>query len=229
MDNTEKYIHKGHRDRIKDKYINFGLDSFDDHEVLELLLFYAYPRVDTNNIAHKMIQEFGSLYNLLESTPLEIMKKCNVSKNVAVLVSLIPHISRTYLKRKWEHKDKFNNTKELSDYVKSLFIGRNYECFYILCLDSKYKLINSVLVGSGTIDSATIYPRNILEIALQYKASIVALAHNHPSGDLNPSKADINTTNSLIKALNFIDIKVIDHIIVAGDNYFSFREYNLIN
>lgn len=224
-----KNLHKGHRSRLKQRYIKNGLDSFEDNQVLELLLFYCYPQRDTNEIAHKMINKFGSLHNLLEASPIDIMKECNVTENVAVLVSLTPHLSKRYIKGRWSKKDVLDNTKIIGEFAIGLFIGRKYECLYIICLDVKHQLLDVVLATEGTIDSAAIYTRNIVEIALRHNASSVVLAHNHPSGSLKPSREDIEMTKRIVKAFESIDIDVVDHVIVGGEKYFSFSEKRLLN
>ena len=223
-----KSLHQGHRARVKKAYIQCGIDHFEDHQVLELLLFYCYPRKDTKIIAHQMIKCFGSLHNLLEANPKDIMEKCGVTENVAVLVSLTPHLARRYIKSRWKEKPVLDNTGEVGNYAKSIFIGKKYECFYLICLNSQYGLLGSEMVHEGTIDSVAIYPRNLVEICLRYNASYVVLAHNHPSGDLTASREDIQVTKEVKKILNLIDIEVLDHVIVAGENYFSFSKRDLL-
>jgi len=221
----DENIHKGHRQRIKERYMNDGsLDSFEDHEALEMLLYYCYPQKDTNAIAHKMINEFGSFSLLTEAHPKEIAKRCNVSENIAILVSMIPHLSRKYLNGKWGEKPEMSNSKLVGEYCISLFANTYYECFYILCLDNQRRLIRAELVHKGSIDSSAVYPRIIVESALKNKAASVVLAHNHPGGGLLPSKGDIDVTRKVKSALNTVDIEVMDHIIAGGDKYYSFVE-----
>ncbi|KJS88413.1 MAG: DNA repair protein RadC [Peptococcaceae bacterium BICA1-8] len=221
-------VHKGHRQRVKERYLKEGLDSFADHQVLELLLFYAIPMKDTNELAHRMIKEFGSLALLFEAHPQEITQRCGVSENIAILVSLIPPSSRRYFKGKWGDKPVLNSSQKSGEYAVTLFAGRIYEVFYLICLDTQNRVVHAVLVHEGTINEAPVYPRIIVETALRHQAHSVILAHNHPGGSLNPSKADIDVTQRIKTALNPIDIKVIDHIVVAGGKYVSFAEQGLI-
>ncbi len=221
--------HKGHRQRVKKRYISGGLDSFEDHQVLELLLFYCYPLKDTNEIAHKMIKEFGTLSNLFESSAEEISNRCKVSENTAVLVSLVPSLSKRYSLSKWEKKTILNSSSKAGKYAVSLFLGTEYECFYLICLDTQRKLIYPQLISEGTIDETPVYPRIVIEQALKHKSSCVFLAHNHPSGNLTPSNSDIECTKKIQKALSSIDIELLDHLIVSGENYFSFAEKKIIN
>lgn len=222
--------HKGHRQRVKNRYMNDGgLDSFEDHQVLELLLFYCYPQRDTNEIAHKMIQCYGSLHNLFDADPLDISRRCNVSENVAILISLIPHLSKRYSTGKYVKRNVLSSSKLAGEYCIGLFTGIKYECFYLLCLNTQRQLLHAELVHKGTIDSAPVYPRIIVETALKHNAASVILAHNHPSGKLVASHSDIDVTRKLISALGVIDIDVVDHIIVGGGSYYSFSEKKLLH
>lgn len=222
----DKNLHEGHRKRIKERFVNEGLDSFEDHQVLEFLLFYAIPMRDTNDLAHKMLKEYGSLSGLFEADPKDIGKRCQVSENTAVLLSLIPSLSRRYFKGKWGEKPILSSVSKAGEYVASLFVGRLYENFYMICLDSQNRVNHSVLVHEGTLSEVPVYPRLVVELALRYQAHSVILAHNHPGGSLNPSQEDINITKTIISALEPIDIKVRDHIIVAGENYISLKQKN---
>lgn len=223
-----KNLHVGHRQRIKTRYISEGLDGFQDHEVLEFLLFYCIPMKDTNELAHKMIQEFGTLAALFEADPKEISKRCGVSENTAILVSLITSLARRYYKVKQGDKPILNSSSKAGEYAISLFTGRTYEAFFVLCLDSQNKLNYAGLVHEGTINEVPVYPRLCVETALRHKANSVILAHNHPGGSMHPSEADIEVTKKIKIALEAIAINVIDHIIVAGDRYLSLAEKGLM-
>lgn len=225
----KKNLHKGHRERVRKRFIDYGLDSFDDHQVLELLLFYCLPMRDTNELAHKMINEFGSLTNLFEADPIVIMNKCDVSLNTAVLIAMIPSLARRYSTNKFLfEKPILNSTKKIGNYSVSLMLGRIVEHFFIICLNAQRKLIESVLVTVGTVDETPIYPRKIVEIALKYQATSIVLVHNHPSGSFLPSKADIESTKKIIGALEPLNIEVLDHIVVSGNDYYSFVERNTL-
>lgn len=221
-------MHEGHRKRVKARYLTEGLDAFEDHQVLELLLFYCVPRRDTNELAHRMIDEFGSLAGIFEAEPKEIIKRCKVSENTAILVSLIPSLARRYSIVKQGNKPALNTSSKAGEYAVSLFIGRTYEVFYAICLNSQNRVNYAALVQEGTLTEAPVYPRLVVEAALRHKANSVILAHNHPGGSMQPSRADIEVTERVARALEPISIKVLDHIIVAGNKYFSFKENSLI-
>ena len=224
----EKKIHEGHRKRVKARFIAEGLDHFEDHEVLELLLFYCIPMKDTNELAHKMIREFGSLAGIFEADPKDICKRCGVSENTAILLSLIPPVSRRYIQGKWSTKTILSSSSLAGEYAISLFVGRIYEAFYLICLDAQNRINNAALVHEGTINEASVYPRVIVETALRHQANSVILAHNHPGGTLRPSHADLEVTKKISSVLAAISIYVSDHIIVAGEQYFSFAENGLL-
>ena len=139
-------LHKGHRSRVKKRYMDEGLDNFSDHEVVELLLFYSIPRQDTNALAHRMIKEFGTLHDLFEAHPRDIERRCKVSMSTAILISMVAPLSRLYLKQKWGNRPVVNSSAIAGNYALSLFAGRVYECFYIICLNSQNCVNHSALV-----------------------------------------------------------------------------------
>jgi DNA repair protein RadC len=215
-------LHANHRSRVRKRYREKGLGAFAEHEVLELLLYYCYPRRDTNEIAHRMIKAFGSLYNLMDADVKDIMDRCGVSENVAVLVNLIPPLAGLYFRGKWSKKVVLDSEKEAGPYVISLFVDSTVESFYLLCLDVKRQLKHVSLINEGTINETAVYPREIVSEALRHQASAVILAHNHPGGTLRPSRRDMEVTAQIVEGMGFIGIKIMDHIIVAGDQYYSF-------
>lgn len=221
-------MHTGHRDRVKNRFLNEGLDSFDQHQVLELLLFYSIPYKDTNELAHELINRYGSLAAILEADPFELQKVKGVGKNTAVLLSLLPQLCRRYLKDKWGDRPQLSSTRKAGEYAISLFSGRLNEVFYAICLDAQNRVTYPALVHEGTIDTAPIYPREIVQAALRHQATGLILAHNHPGGSLNPSGADIDATRRIIEACDTVSIRVVDHIIVAGQHYYSFADNGLL-
>lgn len=220
--------HKGHREKLKQRFIEEGLGSFADHQVLEMLLFYTIPRKDTNEMAHRLLEKFGTLESLFDASPEELMRKGDVTRNTAVFLSMIPELARRYMIIKQGKKPILDSSSKAGEFVKSLFIGKNYEAFYVCCLNSQNQLNYAALVHEGTINEAPVYPRLIVETALRYQASSVILAHNHPGGSQRPSGADIEVTRKICDALKTISITVIDHMIAAGDSYYSFAENGLL-
>ena len=224
----DENIHRDHRKRVRERYLKEGLDGFKDHEIVELLLFYSIKQKDTNALAHKMLNAFGSLSDLLEANPMDIMRRTGVCENTAVHLSLAAPLSRRYLKQRWGERPHVKSSSEAGNYAVSLFAGRIYESFFVICLDSQNKVNHAALVHEGTINEAPVYPRIIVETALRHKANSVILAHNHPGGSMKPSNADIEVTRKIVSALKPISICVVDHIIVAGQNYDSFAEQGIL-
>ena len=214
-------IHEGHRERLKKRFRENGLDSFSEFQILELLLFYIIPRRDTNPIAHRLIERFGSLHQVLEAPVEELEKVEGIGPNAALLLSLITSVARAYMVSKAEPPRILRTIEECGEYMKSLFIGRRMEVVYLLCLDAKCKVLGCREVGEGSVNSANISTRRIVEIALGLNASSVILAHNHPSGIAIPSEEDILTTKRVASALSTVDIQLVDHIIVADEDYVS--------
>lgn len=222
-------IHEGHRERVRKRFLDEGLDSFKDHEILELILYYCIPKKDTNALAHRMITEFGTFTDLLEADPRDIVRRCGISLNTATLISLCVPLTRRYMKDKWGERPVINSSSKAGEYALSLFAGRIYEAFFTICLDSQNRVNHAALVHEGTINEAPVYPRIIVETALRHKANSVILAHNHPGGSLKPSSADIEVTKKIYAALKPISIHVVDHVITAGDRYISFAEQGIMD
>jgi DNA repair protein RadC len=222
------YVHEGHRKRLKERFMRDGLDNFEPHQVLELILFYSIPRRDTNEIAHELLEKYGSVSKVFEADINDLVKTPGIGENSAFILSLIPSLARRYFKDKWGTKPVIDSSTTAGQYAVSLFAGRTYEAFYLICLDSQNRVNFPELIQEGTINESPVYPRLIVEAALRHQANSVILAHNHPGGSLKPSQADMEVTDRIRIALEAISIHVIDHIIVAGDKYVSFAEKGLL-
>lgn len=226
-----KNLHTNHRQRVRDRFIREnGLDSFEPHQVLELLLFYAVPRRDTNELAHRLINEYGSLHALLNARPEDIEKRCKVSETTAVLISMIPHICRKFLKSSITNENICIDNLDIAyKYFQATLAGQPFESFYMLCLDLNKKLKKLVKISDGNSNSSPIYMEKVVGDALLHNSSFIIIGHNHPNGNKNPSTADVQATTQILNALSFVNIKLLDHIIVCGDSYFSFSRKNLCN
>lgn len=221
-------LHNGHRQRLKNRFLNEGLHNFEDHEILQLILFYAIPLKDTNELAHLLINKFGSLSRVVEADFKDLVNLDGISEHSAILLSMLPQFFRRYTADRRKERISIDSSKKAGDFACNLYYGIKYEVFYVICLDSKNKLLHYEIIHEGTINEAPIYPRLIVESALRHKAHSVILSHNHPGGTLEASQADIDATNKIISALKPIEIEVVDHIIVGGDKYTSFREQRII-
>lgn len=214
-------IHDGHRQRMKERFLQEGLDHFSDYQVLELLLFYAVPRKDTNPLAHALIDHFGSLSQVLEAPVEELEKVEGIGANAATLLKLATELGRYYMVNRSTRHTILQTITECGEYLKPFFFGRRNETVFLLCLDAKCKVLCCREVGEGSVNSANVPIRRIVEIALGANATSVVLAHNHPSGLAFPSGEDVATTRRVAAALSTVDVKLVDHIIVADDDFVS--------
>ena len=221
-------VHDGHRDRMRKRFLQEGADGMATHEILEMLLYGTIPRGDTNEIAHHLIDEFGSISNLIEADPYEIAKTAGVGVKSAVFLSLLHELVRRYEREKLDQKPALTSISRSVDYCKALLTYRPRECFYAVCLDSRRKIIHTSKVSEGTVNDSSVSPRIVVEKALRYKATGVLLCHNHPGGSVKPSIEDIHLTNQLRKMLEPLGVLVMDHIIIGENQYFSFFENNLL-
>ena len=221
-------MHDGHRKRLRERYLSEGLDNFQPHEALELLLFYAIPRRNTNDIAHSLLRRFGTLSNVLDTDAMDLSKVDGIGENAATLLSLIPSIARKYQRDKWGIKPVLSSAEKVGRYAVDMLSGRLYEVFCVICLDAGKKVLHSGIIYEGTINEAPFYPRTIVEVILRHNAESVVFAHNHPGGTRQPSVEDIEATRILKNLLEPMGISVIDHIIVADDKYVSMKELGKI-
>lgn len=221
-------VHEGHRERMRSRFLQEGADGMETHEVLEMLLYGMIPRGDTNVIAHHLLDEFGSLSNLIEADPDEITKTAGVGIKSAVFLSLLHEVVRRYEKEKLDNKPALTSLSRSVDYCKALLAYRATECFYTVCLDSRRKVLHTSKISEGTVNDTAVSPRMVVEKALRYKATSVLLCHNHPNGGVKPSWSDITLTNGLRKTLEPLGVQVMDHIIIGENQYFSFFENDML-
>lgn len=213
-------MHENHRDRVKKRFLEEGLDNFEPHNVLELLLFYAIPQKDTNELAHLLIDRFGSLDKVFDAPIEELKKVPGIKDHSATLIKMIPALARRYaVEQNNKQELVFNNIDTMGQYFVSRYIGVNVETVLLLLLDNKFNAIDCVKIHEGSVNSCEITVRKLTEHAFRSQASMAVLAHNHPSGLAIPSSADLYTTQQLRTALNFLGVKLLAHIVVAGENY----------
>lgn len=215
-------IHKGHRDRVKKKFLANGFnDSTPDHEILEMLLFYSVPQKDTNELAHTLINHFGNFYNIFDASPQELMQVSGISEHSAALIKLMLPLYRRYANSKSAEKLKLNSFEQFAEYVKELYSGETREVLRIYLFNNKKELVGKEILGVGDIDSVKLSGRKIIEIALRYNATGAIISHNHPQGFAVPSRQDRLATSDVKSALNKINVVLYDHVIVGNNQYFS--------
>lgn len=217
-------MHEGHRSRLKKKFLLNDMDYFEDHEALELILFYAIPRKNTNDVAHNLLKKFGSVDQILDA-PIKILQEVEgVGESAAILIKSISSIIRIYLERKYSDSNNCLSLPNLNDKLMLKFTSRIEEMIAIALIDAKGKLLYDGIISKGSVNSVDIYVRKIIELIVLYNASSVILAHNHPSGLALPSESDVETTKRLNVIFKIMNIKFLDHIIVADGDYVSLKE-----
>ena len=221
--------HAGHRERMRQRFLDTGLDSFADHEVLEYALSYAVPRGDTNATAHRLLSRFGSLAAVFEADPADLAAVDGMGPRTAAYLSFVPQLARRYLKDRVEtDKPSLKSSEEAMSYAIPLMAGRADEVFYVVSLDAACRVVHAALLAQGTVAEVRLHPRQVVEVALRDRASSVLFIHNHPAGTAQPSTDDLRLTETLVKALQPLSIKVLDHIVVAGDQAYSFARGNVM-
>ena len=211
--------HANHRDRLKKRFLSEGLDNFEYHNALELLLFYSIPQKDTNELAHLLINKFGSFAEVFNAPFEEIIKVPGISTHSATLIKLIPELARKYMTDDQVKKRRFESVDDLGKYFLNKFVGEKNDTVYLLLLNNNHSEIDCIKIHRGSVNSAAITTRTLAEAALFKRASMAVLAHNHPNGLALPSPDDIHTTNEVKKALGTIDVELIAHIIVGQGAY----------
>lgn len=217
-------IHDGHRQKMKRRFLETGLSGFADHEVLELLLFYAIPRRDTNETAHRLMERYGSLDAVLSAPVEDLQKVDGMGESAALLIRLVRQLcARSALPRP-EETVILNSTAKAGRYLLAQFAGKKSEVVLQLCLDRKGKLLACRQLSEGGVSSANLSIRRLVENALLLSASSVILAHNHPSGVALPSGDDFVTTEKAREALEAVSVQLLDHIIVADNDFVSLAD-----
>ncbi|MCE5262378.1 MAG: DNA repair protein RadC [Deltaproteobacteria bacterium] len=219
---------QGHRKRLKQKFMTAGIEAFHEYEVLELLLIYAIPRQDVKPLAKTLLREFGSLKGIVDAELSELSNVPGIGEHTALLFKLLKELAALYLKQKAKGKPQIACTSELYDFCRTAMGGKKDEEFCVIYLDAQNQVIEFESVEKGVANQAVVYPRKVLENALRRKASALILAHNHPSGHVRPSDADIRLTKTIQETARALDILVHDHIIIGEDRFFSFREEGLM-
>ncbi len=220
--------HAGHRERLKARFAQAGLAGFAPHEALELLLTFAIPRRDVNPLAHQLISHFGSLPRVLEASVEDLQAVPGIGPHAASLIGLMLPLFRLYRQGLVEEQERGSGKADVLALCQALLMGEKVERFYVLALDKRGKLLGHSRVSSGDDGETAVYPRLIVQALLRYGAGACVLAHNHPSGLLQPSQADLSLTQALAEMMKPLGITLEDHVIVGGDGVFSFAREGLL-
>lgn len=218
----KKNIHKDHRQRVKESYMKTGIDAMPDHNILELLLFYGIPQKDTNPIAHELIEKYHDLNGVLDAPVKELQKINGIGENAAVMIKLIRDICSKYHDNAINSKVNLASSERLYDFIRMKYLGETREIVYMLSLDAHGRLKHCIKVADGTPSTAVSDNRSLIELALRFDVTNAVIAHNHPNGFASPSQADIGATETIAKLFSTVSINLVDHVIVAEDEIFSF-------
>ncbi len=225
---VENNVHKGHRERTIKKFLE-SADSFSEHEVLEVLLYYAVPRIDTNPLAHRIIQMFGSLDGVFNATAEQLMMVDGVGEKVATQILLVSQIVKRVVGGKNKPEHYLINFARARDYLLKIFRGLQHEKFVILLLNNKYKLLANVEFSNDDLHSVKAEVPDLVKAINIYKPTYAIIAHNHPSGNVLPSDQDDFTTKKLNVLLDLYDVNLFDHIIVSGEKTYSYNQERRID
>lgn len=218
------HCHHGHRQRKKEQFLASGLDDFPDHEKLEFLLFYAIPTRDTNDLAHRLIDHFGSFVNVMAASYEDLLEIKGVKEHTASMICLFRMVARYFIMEKKGHEIGLNNTIALNNYCSALFLDAAHEEVRCVFLDNELNLIDSEKICEGDFGKVELSLRGLLQKVFKARSNRVVLAHNHPYGGCIPSRADIDVTRDVLLYLKRLDIELVDHVVVGKDGVWSMRE-----
>lgn len=227
-DNKKINLHEGHRERMRKRFRETGFDGFDEHQIIELMLFYSCPRKDTNELAHNLINKFGGIAGILDASYDELTSVAGVSENTATLFKIIPKFLSIYYNSRSDGKV-YDDSQKLIELFKPHFVGLTHEEFRLACFDNNLRLLSNLLISAGGPSSSPFDMRKIVEEAFRTKASSIAVAHNHPKGLPNPSNEDICATKYISRTMKALDITLLDHIVIGERSCSSVRILGYMN
>jgi DNA repair protein RadC len=225
---TTKEPAPGHRKRLREKFLKSGLSGFHDYEIIEMLLTLGAPRKDCKQPAKEVLKKFKTLRAALSASPEELQQIEGIGPHSAFGIKLVREVAREFLKQRIVDNPVYKSAQEIFDYLYHSMRDLKKELFKVIYLNTQNQIIDTADLFEGTVDSSSISPREVMENALKQNASSLIFVHNHPSGDPEPSRHDKEVTRGLVFAGNIMQIKVLDHIVIGGNKYFSFAAEGLI-
>ncbi len=225
---TSRETAPGHRKRLREKFLKSGLAGFQDYEIIELLLTLGAPRKDCKQPAKEILKKFKSLRGALAASPEELQQVKGVGPHSAFGIKLVREVAGEFLKQKIVDRPVYKSAEEIFDYLYHSMRDLKKEVFRIIYLNTQNQIIDIADLSEGTVDSSSVSPRQVMENAIRQNASSLIFVHNHPAGDPEPSRHDKEVTRGLVFAGNIMQIKVLDHIIIGGNRYFSFAAEGLV-
>ena len=217
----------GHRQRLRQRYRDQGIDGFSDSDVIEMLLSFGTPRKDCKEAARALLKKFSTFSGVLDATDAELQEIQGIGPNNSFALSFVKSVANRYLQQRLNNKSYLRSSGDVIDYLTHSMRGLKIEAFAVIYLDSSHAIIDSEVVAEGTINVNTVYPREIVKRALAQNAAALVVAHNHPSGSTEPSEQDRNLTRSLCLVCSMMQLRLVDHLII-GNSYFSFADHGLM-
>lgn len=218
-------LHKEHRKRVRKEFLEHGFaDDVAAHKLLEMLLFFSIPRKDTNEIAHLLLKEFGSISGVFEAETTDLLKVDGIGENSAALIKIILPLLRRYQSEKVSNKHKYTNMDEICNFLIKKYFGYKSEVFMVTCFNNDGYMISCDKIGEGDMSSVGVSIREIVQVVLKRNAACVVISHNHTSGNALPSEADVEMTKSIKVTLQQMGVKLLDHIIVVTDDCVSMAQ-----
>lgn len=218
---------EGHRGRLRDRFLENGIDSFTDAEIIELLLTFGTPRSDCKQTAKGLLERFGTLPGVLDASPDQLQRVKGVGPKNSFALQYIQAVASRYLRTGLKGKQYLHSSNDVRDYLMHTMRSLQKEVLSVIFLDSSHGIINSEVVCEGTVNLNTVYPRELVKRALYFNAAALVIAHNHPSGSLQPSGPDLALTKNLYLSCRFMQIRLLDHLII-GDGIYSFADSGIM-
>jgi DNA repair protein RadC len=225
---VEDRSREGHRKRLRERFNQSGLGAFLDYEIVELLLTLGTARKDCKRQAKEAIRRFKSLRGVLEAPPEELQKIKGITAHNIFVIKFMQEIAREFLKEQVLEKPYCRSSREVFDYLYHSMRDLKKEVFKVMFLDSQNRVVEIEDLFEGTLNASAIYPREIIQSAVKHNAVALIFVHNHPAGNPQPSDNDKQITQDLVFAGNIMQIKVLDHIVIGENRYFSFADAGLI-
>ncbi len=224
----EKPLYINHRKRLRERYARAGIEGLAEYEILELLLTYSIPRKDVKPVAKELLKTFGSLRDVLDAELPKLEKVKGMGKSSAIHIKLVKDLCSKYLEQNMIASNVISNPEAVFNFARAKLCGMPYELFMTVFVNAKNEVIGYKIIQEGTIDNVAVHPRKIIKSALDNNASGIILIHNHPSGHPQPSEADKQITKEITKISSTMDLRLLDHLIVGKNGYFSFHDHGLL-
>lgn len=218
-------VHHDHRRRMRERMLRYGAENFADHELLEIALFAANPRGNTNELAHTVVEHFGSIYSVMEAQADELTEVHGLGEAGAVQLMCMAELSRRYIRSSREPGTQYDTVQKIAEYLWSYFHTLDHERLYMMLLDNRMGLIDLILLSDGSVSSTEVPTILMLEKIARKKPVFVVLSHNHPHGIAQPSENDLGVTRHVRKVLSLVNVMLLEHIVIADDRFYPIMKH----